>query len=328
MERRSKDLEQVLAAKESEIARLRDAVEGRLAGGGHRVDPRQQRTAPSAPLPEDFARSYEYIAGRMRDIDLKIRIILDGLQFRESEERKIGRIDAKLTQLRDEFLRLESGRFRALEGKIAQYCSQKEACLATLESQAEQTKVGLLKLDGQAFSVSACEQKLQAVRKDLEATQRTLNAFETKEFKYENFELESLKTELGRFQKRMTGFEEERKNKLQQLAQLEAQLRHALEHVRHSAIQIENRGLELDKMRRTISTKVVPEAPPLSPSLDKRRKQWLTQTRRSRSSGSRGPGSRPASSRTTGPATTSPRWRRTTRTCSSTAGATPTPPCA
>jgi hypothetical protein len=48
---------------------------------------------------------------------------------------------------------------------------------------------------------------LQLVRKDLEATGKNVQAFLTKEFKYDNFELDNLKTELAKFQKRMTGFE-------------------------------------------------------------------------------------------------------------------------
>jgi|JI6StandDraft_1071083.scaffolds.fasta_scaffold01679_24 hypothetical protein len=51
-------------------------------------------------------RSYDYLAGRMRDIELKLRIIIDGLQFRETEERKIGRVETKIIQLRDEFMKL------------------------------------------------------------------------------------------------------------------------------------------------------------------------------------------------------------------------------
>jgi hypothetical protein len=33
-------------------------------------------------ITEDFMSSFEYLAGRMRDIEIKLRIIIDGLQFR------------------------------------------------------------------------------------------------------------------------------------------------------------------------------------------------------------------------------------------------------
>jgi hypothetical protein len=55
------------------------------------------------------------------------------------------------------------------------------------------------------------------------------------------------------------------------LGQLEGQLKSAIEHVRSSAIEVENKGLELEKMRRTISTKVVPEP---TMGLEKRCNFW------------------------------------------------------
>lgn len=48
-------------------------------------------------------------------------------------------------------------------------------------------------------------------------------------------------------------------------------MKSAIEHVRSSAIEVENKGLELEKMRRTISTKVVPEP---TMGLEKRCNFW------------------------------------------------------
>jgi len=152
-------------------------------------------------------RSYDYLAGRIRDIEVKLRIIIDGLQFKEAEERKILRVESKIVQLRDEFMKLEVGRFRSIETQIAQYCTVKDAVLATLESQTEQMRSGIQKLESHSVCLSALEHKLLNARKDLEATARNVQAFLTKEFKYDNFELDNLKTELVKFQKRMTGFE-------------------------------------------------------------------------------------------------------------------------
>jgi hypothetical protein len=98
IERRSKELEQVLVSKEAEIGRLRAVIDQGVAarfasvgGGGNMGGARQQQQQDlrsgrpgGATSSDEFARSYEYLTGRMRDIDLKIRIILDGLQFRES----------------------------------------------------------------------------------------------------------------------------------------------------------------------------------------------------------------------------------------------------
>ena len=105
-------------------------------------------------------------------------------------------------------MKLEVGRFRAIESRIIQYCTTKDATLAALESQTEQMRLGMQKMDSQSASLGGFELKLLTVRKELEATGRNVQAFLTKEFKYDNFELDNLKGELGKFQKRMTGFEE------------------------------------------------------------------------------------------------------------------------
>lgn len=90
----------MLVSKEAEIGRLRAVIDqgvaARFASGGNmnmgnmgntrqqqQQDLRSGRPGGSTSS-DEFARSYEYLTGRMRDIDLKIRIILDGLQFRES----------------------------------------------------------------------------------------------------------------------------------------------------------------------------------------------------------------------------------------------------
>jgi hypothetical protein len=69
---------------------------------------------------------------------------------------------------------------------------------------------------------------LLGTRKELETTNKNVQSFQIKEFKYDNFELENLKSELIKFQKRMTGFEEERKNKITQINQIDGQLKVAL----------------------------------------------------------------------------------------------------
>lgn len=83
-------------------------------------------------------------------------------------------------QLRDDFMKLESGRFKAIEAQLLQYCTVKDAVLATLESHVEQMKSGLLKMEPQSTGIAAYDLKLQAVRKDLEATGRNVQAFLTK----------------------------------------------------------------------------------------------------------------------------------------------------
>lgn len=62
-----------------EVSRLREmfdqSVSARVATTG---DGKSQKAVP----PEEMMRNYDYLAARMRDIEVKLRIIIDGLQFR------------------------------------------------------------------------------------------------------------------------------------------------------------------------------------------------------------------------------------------------------
>ncbi|CAM6001742.1 unnamed protein product, partial [Sphagnum balticum] len=90
------------------------------------------RSNPKGILPDEMMRSYDYLAGRIRDIEIKLRIIIDGLQFQGGRRTKDSSGRIQIVQLRDEFIKLEVGRFRSIETQVAQYCTVKDAVLATL----------------------------------------------------------------------------------------------------------------------------------------------------------------------------------------------------
>jgi hypothetical protein len=54
----------------------RFAVTTQVDNNGNRIN------VSKGKITEDFMSSFEYLAGRMRDIEIKLRIIIDGLQFR------------------------------------------------------------------------------------------------------------------------------------------------------------------------------------------------------------------------------------------------------
>lgn len=148
-------------------------------------------------------RNFEYLSGRIRDIDGKVKQVIESFAANAKHAKTLSKIEEKVGGFLEDFLKIETKKMYGLNLRMFEFFSSKDSLLVALERQVQSTKEVLIADNSPSkVNMTVYDQKLSSLKRELEGLQSTIQYIGDRQSKsqFDPVKLERLEREMAKLQ--------------------------------------------------------------------------------------------------------------------------------